>query len=162
MLAHRQNGAAKLVDWITEILKTYGLAGAVIFALAGTVVYLAKALREESRGRLADRDILHKAISDHAASLNGIAQASTERNKITQALADIVDSQSNAFARFADRVDFRADSMEERVKDHTEVVKSAAEATRVLTGVVTDVRGGQSALQAQVNNLDVTIKAFAR
>jgi hypothetical protein len=128
------------MDWIIDILKAYGLAGVVIFSLAWLVRSLLQRNQTLSDARVTDRDTLNKLASDATKALDLISTATAERNKVTEELADAIDKQGNALVRHTDRVEFQFGALKDEVARHGVVITASSEATRIHSGLLTDIR----------------------
>ncbi len=141
-------------ELVTGTLKEMGAAGAAISvlltavaALSGAVVFQWRQANQINGLRLKERDALNKALSDNTAAINGMTRATEERNRVTQELADAIALQASAFERVNDRVGFYHEDNKEKLSDIRKVVESMAEAVRVNTGMVTEVRNGNLTIQ---------------
>lgn len=118
-----------------------------ITILAGAIVVLFKQNNGHNKARLAEREVLIKVIEANNTALNKSAEATEERNRVTQELANAIDKQASAFTIVNERVGLYHEDNKEKLKDLSAVVGSTAEALRVNTGMLTEVRNGNLALQ---------------
>lgn len=134
-------------DWVTEILKGMGPSGAAISVLLTFIIALATAVGVQWRHsnkvygyRLAERDTLNKALTDSTGAINSMTRATDERNKVTEELAAAINHQAAAAARMSDRQQMQHEVMKDEIQRQGMVIGAQAEATRVNTGILTDIR----------------------
>ncbi len=134
-------------DLVTDALKGMGPAGAfislqltAITGLVAAVVLQWKQANKVYGYRLAERDLLNKALTDNTTAINAMTRTAEERNKATHELAEAIDRMASAFERLNDRLGMQHENVKEQLKDSVEAIKSMAEAVRVNTGMVTDIR----------------------
>lgn len=134
-------------DWVTDVLKGMGPAGAAIAVLLTFIIALATAVGIQWRHsnkvygyRLAERDTLNKALTDSTAAINSMTRATNERNEVTEELAAAINTQAGAAVRLADRQQMQHEVMKDENQRQGMVIGSLAEATRVNTGILTDIR----------------------
>jgi hypothetical protein len=156
------------VDWVVDILKTYGLAGVVIFVLAGVVTMLWRRIGEKDNDlaklnaeRATERETLIKLIENGNASATVTANATEKRNEIIDDLAKAITVQANAVERYNDSVKYQAEMLKSSFTDFKTVVDSFAESNRTNTGFFADLRSAMSNLQIAVNQMHVTVTAQA-
>jgi hypothetical protein len=148
-------------DLVTAALKDLGAAGAAISVLMGTVGTLAAAVvvlwrrgnkvqEETTKARLLERDAFAKIVGDNTAAYTKIADATAQRNRVTEELADAIKAQAASSAMVNERVSFYHADNKEKLKDLSDTVGSMADAVRVNTGMVTDVRNGQVAISQKL------------
>lgn len=147
-------------EFVTSTLKDMGAAGAAISVLltavtgcVAAIVVLWKQNNTHNKDRAAEREVLINLIAANNTALNKNSEATEERNKVTQELADAIAKQASAFEMVNQRVGFYHEANTEKLKDLREVVASGAEAVRVNTGMVTEVRNGNILLQQSVGEL---------
>lgn len=139
-----------------------GAAGAAISVLMGTVSILAGAvvvlykrnnstIDETTKARIAERDVFAKLIGDTNTALNGVIDVNEQRNRVTEELSDAIKSQGTTFAIVNERVSLYHTDNKEKLKEVHDVVGSMADAVRVNTGMVTEVRNGQLAIAQKLD-----------
>lgn len=134
-------------EWIVEILKSLGLAGAVIFFLllttAGLVAYIRTlhAKADKVYGyRLTERDTLNKTLSDTARVLEDVLQSANERNELTEEQAELIAKQAAAFELLKVTVLAQYDNIKDHNSTTAQVVSSMADAIRSLSAIVIENR----------------------
>jgi methyl-accepting chemotaxis protein len=152
------------VDWVVDILKTYGLAGVVIFVLAGVVMMLWKRIGEKDADlaklnaeRATERETLVKLIEGGNASANATANATETRNEIMDDLAKAITSQANAVERYNDSVKNQADMLKDKFIEFKHVVDAFGESNRVSTGLLSDLRNALAGVQNAVNQMGAEV-----
>lgn len=151
--------------WIVDILKGYGLAGAVIFALVLVVIAQRQTIKEKDARidafhaqRAAEREKLVELLAGANAAQHMTAQATTDRNDIMDELASAIIAQANASDRLNDRVAGQAEMFKEKFNDVRHVIDATGESYRVLNGLVTEIRNGLNMLVTQVASVAVDVK----
>lgn len=134
-------------DFVNDSLKTMGPAGAAISVLLTFILALAASVGAMWRHsnkvygyRLAERDTLNKALTDSTAAIKSMTRATDERNKVTEELAAAINAQANAGARLGDRQQMQHEVLKDEVQRQGMVISAGAEATRVNSGILTDIR----------------------
>lgn len=134
-------------DFVNEALKGMGPAGAAISVLLTFIAALAAAVGIQWRHsnkvygyRLAERDTLNKALTDSTAAIKSMTRATDERNKVTEELASAINAQANAGTRLADRQQMQHEVLKDEVQRQGMVISAVSEATRVNSGILTDIR----------------------
>lgn len=133
--------------WIVDILKGYGLAGAVIAGLVGVVI----AQNRTIKGRDSELKALHEQRAVEREKLVALlagandaqritSEVTAKRNEIMEDIAGAMMTQANASDRFGDKVAGQAEMFKEKFGDFKHVVDSFGESNRVLTGLVAEVR----------------------
>jgi hypothetical protein len=148
-------------EWVIEILKGLGGAGAVIFVLmltvTGLVAYV-KSLHAKADKvygyRLAERDTYNKTLTDTAKVLEGIIRVSEERNQINEEQADLILKQSHALDLLKTSVVSQYDNIRDHNSASSQTVGALAEAVRSLTMMVAENR---NIAQAHVNAVNKSI-----
>lgn len=154
--------------WVVDILKTYGLAGVVIFALAGVCILLWRRIGEKdvelaklNTERAEERETLVKLIEvgNGAALLR--ASAAEKQNVVLGDLGGAITSQANAIERHHDRVDGQAEMLKEKFADFRHVIDSFGESNRVISGLISDVRSALTRLEVAVNQVTLAVASRA-
>jgi len=141
-----------------EGLKELGPSGAfislmstAILGLSGAVALQWKHANKVYGYRLAERDTLKDALNGNTKALADMTRATEDRNRATEELAEAIDKLAQAFERMNDRLMMQHDVMKEQgkdqasaIKDQVEVISSLADAMRVNTGMLTEVRNALS------------------
>lgn len=155
--------------WVVDILKAYGLAGAVIFALVGVVGVLWSRLGRKddelvklNAERAKERETLVKLIEvgNGAALLR--ASAAEKQNVVLGDLGGAITSQVGEIERYRDRVESQAEMLKEKFADFRHVVDSFGESNRVSSGLMADVRNVLGRLEGAINQVAVAIAAQGR
>lgn len=156
-------------EFVVSILKSMGAAGAAIsilltaISILGTVItILFKQNNAHNKARLAEREVLIKLVESSNSAFNKNSEATEERNKVTQELADAIAKQAQAFELVNQRVGFYHEANTEKLKDMREVVASGADAMRVNTGMLTEVRNGNLLMQATINEMKTSLARRSR
>lgn len=127
-------------EWVVTILQSYGLAGVVIAALAYTVFQQNKTASQVNNYRLAERDVLIKALESNTTAIRENARVTEARNIVTQDLADAISKQAGAFDIFLQKTEFHQANVRESLSDQAKVFAAFSESNRVNTGILRDVR----------------------
>lgn len=146
-------------EFVAGTLKDMGAAGAAISVLLTTVtacvtaiIFLYRQNNKLNAERRTESGTVIKLMENTNTALKSVADSSEQRNKVTQDLADAIRTQAAAFEMVNQRIEFYHDGNVEKLKDLREVVASHAEAVRVNTGMVTEVRNGNIAIAASVTD----------
>lgn len=133
--------------WIVDILKGYGLAGAVIFGLVAIVFAQnrtingrdaeLKALHEQ---RAVEREKLVLLLAGANEAQRITSEVTAKRNEIMEDIASAMTTQANANDRFGDKVAGQTEMFKERLGDFKHVVDSFGESNRVLSGLSAEIR----------------------
>lgn len=126
--------------WFVTILQGYGLAGIVIFVLGWIVFFMYRSSLEVNNSRLGERDVLVKALESNTTAIRENAKATEARNSLTQDLAEAIGKQAGAFDLFIQKAEIQNEGFREKMRDMSVTVDALAEATRVNTGILRDVR----------------------
>ncbi|GAC1325883.1 MAG: hypothetical protein NVSMB28_21250 [Collimonas sp.] len=133
-----------LPEWIFESLKNSGGAGAIIAVLMAVIVTLSEVIRRmyntanEVYGyRLAERDVLNKALTDNSAVLAALNRAIEQRNNISDELTDAIKIQTLAFERLNDRIDLQNKAVNDEIARNSNAQVTAAQ---VYAKTVDDIR----------------------
>lgn len=154
-------------EWVVDILKAYGLAGVVIFALAGTVVALWRRLAVKDAEiaklhaeRAEEREKLVILIEggNQAAALT--ATATEKRNDVITELGDAITSQATAIEKHHHGVQLQTEMLKEKFNDFRHVVDSFGESNRVISGLISEVRNGLHKLESTVNQVAITVASL--
>lgn len=155
-------------EWILKILEGMGLPGAIIFVLLLTIAALVayiksmQAKADKVYGyRLGERDTLGKTLSDTAQVLQGVLEATDERNEITEEQADLIQKQAQAFELLKVTILAQYDNIRDHNTAASMAVTAMAEAIRQLSSMivenrsistmhVTNVQGTMNALQTEL------------
>ena len=127
-------------EWMVKILEAYGLAGLVIAALGVACYHLYSKNESTNTSRLAERDVLIKALGDNTTAVRDNARVMEERNKVTEQLADAMEKLATAFEMFSHKAEMHHENVREKLQDQKLVIDASAEANRVNTGVLRDIR----------------------
>jgi hypothetical protein len=134
-------------DFVNEALKGMGPAGAAISVLLTFIAGLATAVVVQWRHankvygyRLAERDTLNKALTDGTAALKSMTRATDERNKVTEELAAAINAHASAGAHLRDMQQMQHVILKDEIQRQGMVISAGAEATRVNSGILTDIR----------------------
>lgn len=124
-----------------------GMLVTAIGALATAVGLQWKQANKVYGYRLAERDTLRDALNGATKAQEAHTRATEERNRVTEELADAMRALAAAFDRLNERLTMQHDHHKEHDRDHlrlieaqTATIGSLAEALRVNTGIVTDIR----------------------
>lgn len=133
--------------WIVEILKGYGLAGAVIACLVGAVIAQSRTIRgrdDELKALHEQRAAEREKLATLMAGANEVQRITSEvtarRNQIMEEIAGAMLTQANSNDRFGDKVAAQAEMFKEKFGDFKHVVDSFGESNRVMTGLVSEIR----------------------
>lgn len=155
--------------WVAEILKSYGLAGLVILALAGTCVVLWRQLvaKDAEIGRLnaeraEEREQFVKLIETGNGAALLRASAAERQNVVLGSLGTAITTQSGEIERYHDRVENQAEMLKEKFADFRHVVDSFGESNRVVSGLVAEVRNVLGRLEGAVNQVAIAVAAQGR
>lgn len=153
-----------MAEFVTTALKDMGAAGAAISvlltAITGCVSAIVLLYRENKKlnaERRTESAAVIKLIESNNTALNKVADSTEERNKVTQELADAIKAQASAFEMVNQRVGFYHEANTDKLKDLREVTASQAEAVRVNTGMVTEVRNGTLAMASAVAEMKAKV-----
>lgn len=155
--------------WAVDILKAYGLAGAVIFALGGVVGILWSRLGQKdvelaklNAERAQERETLVKLIEVGNAAALLRASAAEKQNVVLGDLGGAISSQAGEIERYHDRVESQAEMLKEKFADFRHVVDSFGESNRVSSGLMADVRNVLGRLEGAVNQVAIAVAAQGR
>lgn len=157
------------MDWVTEILKTNGLAGAFIAVLLTTVGILWRRLISKDRKieelhaeRAREREQLVRLAE--SANTTGVvtANATERRNEIIAELGRALSSQANAVERYEDRVTSQSKMIDENLRDFKHVVDAFGESNRVNSGLLAEVRNALGTLTSTVTQLSISVQSSLR
>jgi methyl-accepting chemotaxis protein len=130
-------------ELVTDTLRNMGPAGAAIsILLAAISALVAGNVFQYKQGnkvygyRLAERDTLNKALTDSSAAINASTKIADERNEIISELADVIAKQTIGLEHLKSQFE----DMKVLVNKQNDVIGSLAEASRTMTGIVTDTR----------------------
>ena len=127
-------------EWVVTILQQYGLAGVVIAALAYAVYQQNKNANEVNNSRLAERDVLIKALESNTTAIKENAKVTEQRNVVTEALAEALSKQAGVFDVFIQKTEFHQTTIKDTMQTQSKVIDALAESNRVNTGILRDVR----------------------
>lgn len=154
------------MDWVNEILKNNGLAGAFIFVLLAAIAALAKVikskdsdLKELHAERAREREQLVRLAEGANTTGMVTANATERRNEIMAELGKALSGQANAVERHEDRVQSQAKMLEEKFSDFRHVVDAFGESNRVNSGLIAEVRNALLTLTTAVNQLSITVQS---
>lgn len=157
------------MEWVVDILKTYGLAGVVIFVLACAVVVLWRRIVDKdvelaklNAERAEEREAFVKLIEvgNGAALLR--AGAAERQNVVLGSLGSAITTQSGEIERYHDRVESQAEMLKEKFADFRHVVDAFGESNRVSSGLIAEVRSVLGRLEGAVNQVAVAVAAQGR
>jgi hypothetical protein len=156
-------------SWIIEILKGYGLAGAVIAGLVAVVIAQNRTIKGrdlELKGlheqRAVEREKLVALLSGANEAQRLTSEVTAKRNEIMEDIAGAMLTQANANDRFGDKVASQADMFKERLGDFKHVVDSFGESNRVLTGLVAEVRNLLLSVGTKIDAMPASVAALVR
>lgn len=154
------------MDWVNEILKNNGLAGAFIFVLLAAIAALAKVIKSKDRDlkelhaeRAREREQLVRLAEGANTTGMVTANATERRNEIMAELGKALSGQANAVERYEDRVQSQAKMLEEKFSDFRHVVDAFGESNRVNSGLIAEVRNALLTLTTAVNQLSITVQS---
>jgi hypothetical protein len=152
---------------VTSALRELGLAGAAIYvllttvgALCGVIVFLFRQNNKLNAERRAESAIMIKLIESNNSALGRFASSTDERNRVTQDLADAIAAQAAAFEMVNQRVGFYHEANTEKLKDMRDVVAAGAEAMRVNSGIVIEVRNGHVQISTLIAQMKAQLDSF--
>jgi 7-cyano-7-deazaguanine synthase in queuosine biosynthesis len=128
------------MDWMIPILQSYGLAGVVIAALGITVWQQNKNAFEVNNHRLAERDVLIKALEANTTAIRENAKVTEARNQVTQDLADAISKQAGAFDIFLQKTEFNQANFKDAQQAQGKALEAFSESNRVNSGILRDIR----------------------
>lgn len=137
-----------------EGLKELGPIGTFVGMMATAIVALSTAVGVQWKSankvygqRIAERDDYRDTLNANTKAVENFVRTSEQRNQITEELAAAVAKLAAVFERLNDRLEMQHDWVKEnardRIRDNDDMIKtvaSMADAVRVNTGMVTDVR----------------------
>lgn len=162
-----------LPDWIVRMLEGMGIPGAIIFvlllAVSGLVAYV-KSLQGKADKiygyRLAERDTLNKTLSDTAKVLEDVLQQVEERNELTEAQAELIMKQAQAFEILKVTILSQYDNIHEHSRASVAAVSAMAESIRTLSSMVIENRtiaqGHVLTVNASLNDLKTELVKAVR
>ena len=134
-------------EWLVKILESGGLWGAITFVLLVTVMGLVAYIRSMQAKadkvygyRLAERDTMHKVISDTAKVLADLLKAQEDRNDLTEEQAELISKMSQAFEILKVTIAGQYENIRDHNQAASQAVMSMAEAIRTLTAMVVENR----------------------
>lgn len=131
-------------QFILNALSGYGLAGVVILALGWTVLQQQKTASKVNDARLAERtqdlNLLIKALDNNTQATKDNASAIAERNEVTEELVKAFERQSLVFELLAGKLEMHVKGNVEQQVDFKLTINAIAEATRVNTGILREIR----------------------
>lgn len=155
--------------WVVETLKANGLAGIFIFALmmANIAQWRAGkakdgALKKLHEQRAVERETLVTLLERANTAQATTAEVTAKRNDVMNALSVAISAQANSNDRLGDKVSGQADMFKEKLGDLRHVIDATGESSRVLNGIVTDVRNALVMLAGKVDSVAVDVKAGNR
>ena len=154
-------------EFVTDALKSMGASGAAISVLMTSVTACVTAIvflfRQNSKlnaERRAENATVIKLIESNNTALKSVADSTDERNKVTQELADAIKTQAGAFEMVNQRIEFYHSGNVEKLKDLRDVVAAQADALRVNTGMVTDVRNSNLGIATAVTETKAKVESL--
>lgn len=127
-----------------EGLKELGPSGAFISMMATAIVGLSAAVGVQWRQgnkvygyRLAERDILNKALSDSTVAISAMTRATNELKEVTEKLVDAIERQANAFERVNDRAEIQHAVLKDELGRHGTAI---SEASRIYNQTIVEIR----------------------
>jgi predicted house-cleaning noncanonical NTP pyrophosphatase (MazG superfamily) len=154
---------------VTDALGGMGFTGAVISVLLttigalGTVVVLMfRMLMRQAAERTTESAAVVTLVERNNSVVSKLAESTEERNRVTEALADAIKAQAGAFEMLTQRIDFYHEGNTEKLKDLREVVSAQADAVRVHTGVVMEVRNNHQTVTTLAAEMKAKIDTVAQ
>jgi hypothetical protein len=144
--------------FVGEQLKGLGLPGAIIIVLMSIVAVMGTAIglmwkhsNKVYGYRLAERDVLNKALTDASAVLAGLAKASDERNDLTEEQAELIEKQGQAFELLKVTILAQYETIKRNQDGAAQSVTSLADAVRGLTALYYESRSAPEATKNALN-----------
>ena len=131
---------SEVEQFILNVLSGYGLAGVVILALGWAVLQQWRSANKINELRLAERDILIKALENNTAATKANALAIGSRNQVTEELGMSLEKQALVFELFMQKVDIHDGNLSGKIQEFKQVIDALAEANRTNTGILTLIR----------------------
>jgi hypothetical protein len=128
------------MDWIIPILQQHGLAGVVIAVLGYRVYRQDKIIVELNESRLKDSVVVVNALNANTNATLENAKATSERNGVTQDLAEAIAKQAGAFDVFLQKADFHQNNAKDILQVQAKALEAFAESNRVNSGYLRDIR----------------------
>jgi hypothetical protein len=128
------------MEWFVPILQGYGLAGVVIFSLGFVVWKQNRDAFEVNNHRLAERDVLIKALESNTTAIRENAKVTEQRNQVTQDLAEAISKQAGAFDIFLQKSEFHQGNTRDTLQAHAKALEAFSESNRINSGILRDVR----------------------
>lgn len=157
------------MDWVNEILKNNGLAGAFIMVLLAGIAALARVIKSKDRElkelyaeRAREREQLVRLAEGANTTGMVTANATERRNEIMAALGNALSLQANGVERYEDRVQSQAKMLEDKFSDFRHVVDAFGESNRTNSGLIAEVRNALITLTSAVNQLSITVQSALR
>jgi F0F1-type ATP synthase membrane subunit b/b' len=140
-----------LPSWVDEALKANGLAGVFIFILIIAIVAVVKLflgilksrdkeIKELHEQRAQERETLVKLLESANTAQRITADATSKRTELMNDQTEAVMSLANSNERLNDRFASHTEMTKERLSAIREIIGSTGESTRILNGIVTDIR----------------------
>lgn len=127
-------------QFILNVLSGYGLAGVVILGLGWAVLQQWRTANRINETRLNERDVLIQALQNNTQATKDNAVAIALRNEVTEELSKTIEKQALIIELFMQKMEIHDTGLKEKLSDFKLTVDSIAEASRVNTGVLREVR----------------------
>lgn len=156
-------------EWISKILESRGLEGAIIFVLLAALVAAVAYIRtlqgkaDKVYGfRLAERDTLNKALTDTAKVLSDMLKVTEDRNDLTEEQARLIEKQAQAFELLKVTIIAQYDSIKDHNHASAMAVGAMADAIRQLSTMVVENRmiaqGHVTAVNGAIGELSLALR----
>lgn len=151
-------------DWVVDILKSYGLAGVVIFALVIVILYRERYIRSmgsdikamhEARGK--EREILAVMLERATANAAAQAEATKDRNAVMEDLSDAVLKQAAALDAFKENLKVRGEITQNDIAAMKVGWETFTSSHRVIAAVVEDIRDGLKAITDSIKDVSAGV-----
>lgn len=127
-------------QFILNVLSGYGLAGVVILGLGWAVLQQWRSANKINESRLGERDVLIQALQNNTQATKDNAAAIASRNEVTEELSKTIEKQALIIELFMQKIEIHDTGLKEKMSDFKLTIDSIAEASRVNTGVLREVR----------------------
>lgn len=144
---------------VSGLLREMGVAGGIISVLMGTIGVLSGVIYAQWRHankvygyRLAERDVLNKALTDSANAMQAMLKATEERNDITESLADVIEKQSVSFVSLTERIKNNYDGFTRDFNRFEMVITAMSDSIRQVVAISSDIRNSIPNSIAEIKN----------
>jgi hypothetical protein len=155
--------------WALEALKPLGLAGVFIFVLITANIAQWRAgkakdgaLKKLHEQRAVERETLVTLLERANTAQATTAEVTAKRNEVMNALSVEIAAQANSNDRLGDKVANQTEMFKEKLGDFKHVIDATGESSRVLNGLVTEIRNGLMTLAGKIDAVAVDVKAGNR